>query len=74
MTNDVWRYDERTIVAFTEDKTVWAKIRRYKFAKGWRIMAEYRNPKGELIALQYRIPKEQYRAALRLFGVKSLSD
>lgn len=67
MTNEIWKLEKGWLAAYTEDRELIRRIKRYK--KDWLIMADYfRN--GRLIGLQFKIPIEQRRSAERMFGVQ----
>ncbi|MEK5420169.1 hypothetical protein [Paenibacillus sp. FSL L8-0708] len=66
MENAIWRLDSNNLAAYTEDRTVWAKIRRSY--PDFTVMATYQED-GEIIARQYRIPSTRKRSARHLFGV-----
>lgn len=72
MTNELWRLETGFIAGYTEDKDLIQRIRRYKFKKNWRIMAEYYEGKKRK-GVQFKIPIEQRRPAERMFQVKVTS-
>lgn len=73
--NEVWQQSTGFLAAYTEDKDLMRRIKRYKTKNNWTITAEYYDTRrnGRLFAVQYRIPIEQRRQALRMFGVADLS-
>lgn len=72
MSNELWYFQRGQIAGYTENRSLMRRIARYKYKKGWQVMAEYYDSHndGKLKALQYRIPIEQRRAAERMFEVK----
>lgn len=73
--NEVWRSSAGYLAAYTEDKDLIRRIKRYKKKNDWVVIAEYfsNNRNGRLVGVQYRIPIEQRRQALRMFAVTDLS-
>jgi len=71
--NELWRLEPGYIAGYTEDANLIQRIRRYKFKRDWRIMAEYhdlKTPTNKRFAVQFKIPIEQRRQAERMFNVK----
>jgi hypothetical protein len=68
MDNEVWKLDTGWLAAYTEDRDLMRRIKRYK--PSWRIMADY-HKNDRLIGLQYKIPIEHRRAAERMFYAKN---
>ena len=66
--NELWKLNAGWLAGYTESKDLQRRIRRYKYAKGWRVMAEY-TKNGRVIGVQFKIPIEQRRSAERMFGV-----
>ncbi|MCM3732359.1 hypothetical protein M3196_11870 [Fictibacillus nanhaiensis] len=63
MPNSIWRAETGYLFAYTENRDLIRRIKRYK--KDWAITADYfRN--GRLIGVQFKIPIEQRRAAERI--------
>ncbi|WP_235858235.1 hypothetical protein [Sutcliffiella cohnii] len=68
MKNDIWKLETGWLGAYTEDRDLIRRIKRYKHDAGWVIMADYFK-NGRLIGVQFKIPIEQKRVAERMFGV-----
>ena len=66
--NRLWRYDDDYIVGYTEDRDVWALIKRnYRFP----IMATYHHSiQSKEFARQYLIPIAVVDDIRKLFGAK----
>lgn len=64
MSNRVWKYDKGWLCAYTEDRELIRRVKRYK--KDWSIMADYFRG-NRLIGVQFKVPTEQRRAAERMF-------
>jgi len=71
--NELWRAGQGVLFGYTENKDLMQRIKRYKFKRGWKIVADYTKD-GKLIALQYRIPVEQRRVAERMFQTETLDE
>jgi hypothetical protein len=63
---ELWRIDPDWLMAYTEDRSVWLRAKRYY--PDFIIVADYFK-KGRLIGLQFKIPSNRKRAARHLFGV-----
>lgn len=74
--NEIWRSGTGFIAAYTEDKDLMRRIKRYKTDNDWTITAKYFDTKasGKLIGVHYRIPVEQRRQAMRMFAVTEMKD
>lgn len=66
MINALWRLDDASLAAYTEDREVMRKVRRSY--PDFIVMATYYR-EGEIIALQYRVPTKRKRSARNLLGV-----
>ncbi|CAN7226480.1 hypothetical protein [Rossellomorea sp. LjRoot5] len=67
MSNALWKLEPGFIAAYTEDRELIKRIKRYK--KNWSIMADYfRN--GRLVGMQLKIPANERRQAERMLDVK----
>jgi hypothetical protein len=66
MRSEIWRIDSDWLMAYTEDKNVWQRAKRYY--PDFIIFADYHKD-AKLIGLQYKIPSKRKRAARHLFGV-----
>jgi hypothetical protein len=66
MRSEMWRIDSDWLMAYTEDRSVWQRAKRYY--PDFVIFADY-SKGGRLIGLQYKVPSERKRAARHLFGV-----
>lgn len=71
--NEVWRLEPGFLAAYTEDHTLMARVRRYKFKAGWTEMARYYKY-NRLVGVHYKLPTEQKRVAFRMFGVTELNE
>lgn len=74
--NSIWRIGAGFIAAYTDNKDLMRRIKRYKTKNGWEIIAEYYDSKarGKLTGVHYRIPIEQRRQAMRMFEVTEIED
>jgi hypothetical protein len=78
MNNEIWRLEPGWLAAYTEDRDLMRRIRRYKAAK-WPVMATYSRPHSRakdrhvVFARQYLIPARDYRSAMRMFKVTQIS-
>jgi hypothetical protein len=71
--NEVWQLEMGYLGAYTEDRALMARVRRYKLKVGWTEMARYYKNE-RLIGVHYKLPIEQRRVAFRMFGVTELKD
>lgn len=67
--NEIWRLSKGFLAAYTEDKALMARVRRYKFKRGWTEMATY-SKNDRLIGIQYRVPTEQTRQLKRMWNAE----
>lgn len=67
MANEIWKLFPGQLAAYTEDKDIMRRIKRYY---GYPIMAEYEKD-GKVIGRQYRVPMEKRRSIERMLGVKT---
>ncbi|GAS85659.1 hypothetical protein [Paenibacillus amylolyticus] len=70
MSNAIWRLNADTLVCFTEDPEVIAKVRRSY--PDFIIMATYQRG-GQVTGIQYRVPDARKRVAKRLFNVVQIT-
>lgn len=71
--NQVWKLDTGFAGAYTEDRGLMARVRRYKLKVGWTEMARYYK-NDRLIGVHYKLPIEQRRVAFRMFGVTDFKE
>lgn len=64
MKNEIWKMEPGWLGAYTEDRDLIRRIKRYKH--DWVIMADYFKG-NRLIGVQFKIPTEQRRPAERMF-------
>lgn len=67
--NEVWRLETGYLAAYTEDRDLMRRVKRYKLKRGWREMATY-SKNDRLIGIQYRVPMEQSRQLKRMWKVE----
>lgn len=78
MDNAIWKFETGWIAGYTEDKSLMARIKRYKTDK-WSLMATYSQPHSKdvdrsvIFARQYKIPADQIRSAQRMFKVTEVT-
>ena len=74
--NEIWHSGTGFIAAYTEDKDLMRRIKRYKTKNDWTITGEYFDTKtrGKLLGVHYRIPIEQRRQAMRMFAVTEIKE
>jgi hypothetical protein len=66
MTNEIWRLNSDWLCAYTEDRSIWRKIKRSYPA--FQIHAEYYRDEKRF-AIIYRVPSEKRRTITRMLGV-----
>lgn len=71
--NEVWRLETGYLAAYTEDKSLMGRVRRYKYKAGWSEMARYYKDE-KLLGVHYKLPIEQKRVVFRMFGVTDLTE
>ena len=64
--NKLWRIDSGNLAAYTEDRDIMARIKRYY--PDVEIAAVYYR-EGRVFALQYRVPNRRKRSMRRILGV-----
>ena len=71
--NEVWQLETGYLGAYTEDRSLMSRVRRYKYKAGWTEMARYYKNE-RLIGVHYKLPIEQRRVAFRMFGVTDYTE